>query len=234
MNSNITEILNYTGALIEDNWFITKPGIKIIKASEITDEFDNFLINNLKILNKDKFEKNAEFNSKITYMHFHNNNPDYLNKMINEYGHLSIFTDTYITFLIAGISTETVIELLAHTEQKSNRWTTSKTISQNETYYRIQGNNKQKEEQKNAINKFIELKKSIKLETTEFNNMFNLGSKITCLTYCMNLKDLLRFINGRIIEVGNETEIQEIAQIFLELLYEKYPVLFRTLYEKYK
>lgn len=131
MNSNITEILKYTGALIENDKFITKPGIKIIKASEITDEFDNFLINNLKISNKDKFEKTAEFNSKITYMLFNNNNTDYLNKMINEYSHLSIFTDTYVTFLIAGISTETVIELLSHTEQKSNRWTISKTISQN-------------------------------------------------------------------------------------------------------
>lgn len=50
----------------------------------------------------------------------------------------------------------------------------------------------------------------------------------------MNLKDLLRFINGRIIEVGNETEIKEIAKIFLKLLYDKYPVLFKTLYEKYK
>ncbi len=233
MNNNILEILNYTNAEIEDNKFITKPGIKIIKASEMNEDFDIFLQNNLKFSNKNKFEKNAEFNSKLTYMQFDNNNPQYLDKMINEYGHLSIFTDTYVTFLIAGISAETVIELLAHTEQKSNRWTTSKTISQNETYYRIQGNKEQKEEQKNAINKFLELKKSIKLQTTEFNNMFNLGNKITCLTYCMNLKDLLRFINGRIIAIGNETEIQEIARIFLNLLYEKYSILFEKLYKKY-
>lgn len=220
-------ILVNTGAEIEDDIFITKPGICIIGETKVSDfkMFDN---------TKDDYIELGGIGAKICYMS--EKSSEELCDDMSKYGHYSIYNGIYVTFLIVGVSIESMLELLAHRESTSSRQTTSKTNSQNMPYYRIQGTREQMNLQKEFILEHLKLKKIYEErfkqtnQIPEFFNMLDVSCKCGCFEYTMSLKDFRKTITSRISKFGNETEVRYIFLNILELLYKKYPKCFTDIY----
>jgi adenylate kinase family enzyme len=137
--------------------------------------------------------------------------------------------DNLVTFLIAGCSIEASMELIAHSEAKVARLTTSKTNAMNEPYYRIfnslHESNIDTKFQKQLILELnqIRLEWSNMLIPNEIFNMFNMSNKCTALTYSMTLKDFHKLFIGRIGFGGNESEVRQIIKQMIDILHNKYP-----------
>lgn len=232
--NRLKRLLVWAEAEIEDEIFIVKPVVKIIKSTSLNTDFKSVLSELNMCTTEPDYLLSGEFNARLCYLSFPTNMEtstksfEYNNKMINQHKHLSIFNDYYVTFLIAGICDETIKELLSHVEHRASRLTSSKTKAQDSTFYRIQGTSEQKEQQKKFIRKFIELRDNLNFNppSTEFKNMLNLSVKAGALVYTMNLKDLKKMIEGRLPEFGNETEIREIVTMMKTELSKYYPLLF--------
>ncbi len=234
--ARLKKILDWGGAEIQEGIFVTKPVVKIIKSTQLDRNFADLCMElNINSSIPD-YLKSSEFNSRLTYLAFPNSPESvcdsfaYANKMIHEHQHLSVYNDFYVSFLIAGISDETMKELLAHVEHRASRLTSSKTKAQDCTFYRVQGTPTQQQMQKNFIKEFLQLRvqhaNSTEPNTTEFANMMNLPTKVCALVYSMSLKDLRKMIAGRLPEFGNETEIREVAGLMHAQLLQNYPVVF--------
>ena len=232
--ARLKKLLIWGGAEIQDGIFIVKPAIKIIKSTSLNPDFKEVLSELNMCTTEPDYLVSGEFNGRLCYLSFPFNQEtstqsiEYNNKMINQHKHLSVFNDYYVSFLIAGISDETMKELLAHVEHRASRLISSKTKAQDATFYRVQGTPEQMTQQKNFIKEFIELKSNLNLTptSTEFTNMLNLSVKACALVYTMNLKDLKKMIAGRLPEFGNETEIREVATMMKSELAKHYPLLF--------
>lgn len=241
----LSELILSIGGNIEDDIFVTKPGCVILNKNSITQSgqkiYQQFNIDQL----RPEYEQIAEFKSRITYLAFKDtlsNSKEYNEKMAKEYQHLSVHAATQVELLIAGISLETALELIAHSEAKVGRLTSSKTKAMNKTLYRVQGTEAEKAYQKNFIVKFLKLKETcegalnpreLSKAGDEFTNILNLGSKVTVLTYSMSLKDFHKLFIGRLSSHGNETEVQEICSIMCEQLHRDYPLVIRSVEEYY-
>jgi thymidylate synthase ThyX len=145
-----------------------------------------------------------------------------------------------VTFLLAGIGLETSLELIAHTEARFSRITSSKTKAKNDTLYRLQGLPEDLEWQKIYITEAVEYRKKyesvLRTVTSDSNEFFNIlapGAKCTTISYTMNLKDYHRLFIGRLKKSGNETEVQEVCMIMASMLHEKYPIIIRSPEEYY-
>lgn len=235
--ARLKRILDWGGAEIQDGIFVTKPVVKIIKSTQLDRNFAELCAElNINPSIPD-YLKSGEFNARLTYLAFPNSPESvqdsfaYANKMIHEHQHLSVYNDFYVSFLIAGISDETMKELLAHVEHRASRLTSSKTKAQDCTFYRIQGTPAQQSIQKQFIRDFLQLRAQVNSSlpnTTEFANMMNLPIKVCALVYSMSLKDLKKMIAGRLPEFGNETEIREVAELMQTQLLQNYPVVFSS------
>ncbi len=236
--ARLKRILDWGGAEIQDEIFVTKPVVKIIKSTQLDRNFAELCAElNINPSIPD-YLKSGEFNARLTYLAFPakpesvSDSFDYASKMIHEHQHLSVYNDFYVSFLIAGISDETMKELLAHVEHRASRLTSSKTKAQSSTFYRIQGTPAQQSMQKKFIKEFLQLRavhaNSTEPNTMEFANMMNLPTKVCALVYSMSLKDLRKMISGRLPEFGNETEIREVAQLMQLQLLQNYPVVFSS------
>ena len=61
----------------------------------------------------------------------------YLKKLLTEHGHYSVYGGCHATFLISGITSESVTELVAHKEAHIARLTTSNTKAMSRPHYRL-------------------------------------------------------------------------------------------------
>lgn len=227
------------GGIIEEERYVTQPGCVVVSESTQTEEGAR-LCEALHIdRSRPEYEQRAEFSSRVTYLSFPEapqQADQYNEKMARVYQHLSVHSSTVVQFLIAGISIETSLELIAHGEAKVGRLTSSKTKAMDETLYRLIGSSEEQAAQKRCIEQFIPLREQWKNEglKTEFMNMLNLPLKCTALTYTMNLKDFHKLFIGRLSEHGNETEVQEICRMMCAELHKRYPLVIRTPHEYYE
>ncbi len=224
---SLRTLIEYAGGTIHDR-FVLKPGCLMTQRTENMANLDA-LYHNLNIdTNQPKYEQNLEMRSRLTYLSFPNlpNNSQQFNyDMVTKYGHLSVVSDHNVTFLIAGVTIETALELISHTEAKVSRLTTSKTLAMSETFYRVFG------QEQGAIEDFIQLRQKYLdakvFPNLEIANMFNLGSKVTALTFSMNLKDYHKFFIGRL-PTNNEQELREVATIMCQHLHGLYPLVIKA------
>lgn len=232
-------IVENGGELDDSGRFVVKPGCSILSLSQETDNGSSlYALLNIDT-NRPAYEQRAEFKSRLTYLSFlsePNNGGVYNKKMAQDYQHLSVHSSTYVEFLIAGVSVETCLEFVSHAEAKVARLTSSKTKAMDDTLYRLQGNDKEQQFQKQFIQQFLQFKHSLEAEGrprdlsshgTEFTNMLNLCSKVNVFTYCMNLKDYHKLFIGRLSTEGNEQEVQEVCTMMCRQLHEKFPLVIR-------
>lgn len=238
-------ILKAGGQLDDTGLFVIKPGCVMLNMTQEShvgkDIYHAFNID----ISRPSYEQRAEFKSRITYLSFPEtsvNAADYNKKMAQEYQHLSVHSSTYIEFLIAGVTIETCLEFVAHSEAKVARLTSSKTKAMNQTLYRLQGSQAEQMLQKQFILDFLTLKNECRAmhdiranspHGTEFTNMLNLCTKVNAFTYTMCLKDYHKLFIGRLSAHGNELEVQEICAMMCNQLHEKFPLVIRTPTEYY-
>lgn len=230
------ELLAFSGAEF-DGRFVTRPGVKIIASSAFEGDMGERFGAAPGV-----FARSGEFKARLCYLAFppglvstEDESTRYVSGMIDR-GHLSVWNAFYVEFLICGVSIETMIELLAHTEAKTSRLTTSKTRAQTDTFYRVFGTPEQIGAQKEVTLRWLEAREAIKGRrdlTLEQRNMLNLGTKCGALTFSMSLKDYRRFLAGRCCVDGNETEVREVALEILKQLHARYPPLFEELAAEY-
>ena len=234
-----TLILESGGTLDDSGLFVIKPGCAILNMTMDTEKGQQLY----ELLNIDTsrptYEQRAEFKSRITYLSFNSSQADgrqYNKKMAQEYQHLSVHSSTYIEFLIAGVTIETCLEFVAHSEARVARLTSSKTKAMDESLYRLQGNKSEMNAQKQFVLNFIQLKstfenqsnsRSLSVNGTEFTNMLNLCIKVNAFTYGMNLKDYHKLFIGRLSTEGNEQEVQEVCIMMCEHLHNHFPLVIR-------
>ena len=231
------KLLHECGGTIEDELFVIDPGCKIINMTKPTN-FAHNLFNKLDITNEYEYESIGEFNARLCYLSFNNKKNNITDTIIN-LGHLSVYNDIHITFLIVGVSDEVMKEFVAHNEAKVSRLTSSKTNAQKNTLYRVFGSAESIKNQKEFINKFISLRQEYidnfkTKEPIEIVNMFNLGTKCSTFTFSMNIKDYHKLFIGRIPENGNEHDVRLICKKMCNSLNEIFPKLIRNCdwYEK--
>eukprot|EP00742_Colponemidia_sp_Colp-10_P013576 GILJ01015344.1.p1 GENE.GILJ01015344.1~~GILJ01015344.1.p1 ORF type:complete len:1210 (+),score=145.61 GILJ01015344.1:690-4319(+) len=133
--------------------------------------------------------------------------------------------DTLVSFLIAGISVETSLELTAHKEAKVARLTSSKTRAMSTPLYRVQG--------RHTLNQRIQLSAlaSVQLwnyqESVEIQNMTRPACKSTAICYSMTVKDFHTMFIGRMNTVSNETEVVEVVERMAVALAHRFPTVIR-------
>jgi len=225
MNNHIKLILA-SGGLIENNIFVTKPGIVITQITKQTEEFKRIS----SIMNidseRDEYEQHGEFNSRITYMSFKkdtNDSTNYNKKMVKEFQHLSVYNDHHVTFLLAGISLEACQEIVAHSEATVARLTSSKTKTQSNPLFVI--NNPH---QKEYIKSLITLREKHLSNDVEDDNMMFPSTKAISLTVTMSLKNWHKTLIGRLSNKGVEKEVLSIMKEICELLNTEYPLVIKT------
>lgn len=232
----LIKIIQATGGVVEDDLFVTRPGIMVESATALTTGASN-LFNLLNIpRDLDDYERVGEFHSRLTYMNFQDhalvpNSMHYNERMAKEFGHLSVHASTVVTFIIAGVSLETAMEFVAHGEAKIARLTSSNTKAMDDTLYRLQGSEEERTEQKSLILDFLRLRAKHNIRTREFRNINNLGSKVTVLSFSMTIKDYHKLFIGRIPIVGNETEVREVSMAMCDVLHSQYPLVIRQVDE---
>ncbi len=241
----LARLITAAGGVLDDSGiFVLKPGIAILNMTKEMDTGEQ-IYNMFNIdMERPAYERRAEFKSRITYLSFQTmaDATAYNKKMAQEYQHLSVHTSTQVEFLIAGVTVETCLEFVAHSEAKVARLTSSKTKAMDETLYRLQGTEKEQEVQKAFIMDFMRLKDTLETEVkprilsangTEFVNMLNLCTKVNAFTYSMNLKDYHKLFIGRLSEHGNEQEVQEVCAYMCQQLHDLFPLVIRTPAEYY-
>ncbi len=139
------------------------------------------------------------------------------------------------TFLLSGVSVETSMELIAHSEANVARLTTSKTAAMNVPLFRVQGDHP--ESQKDYLKKILSHRSDFEYVSqprrdweagTELFNMTQAGNKVTALTYTMSLRDYHKLFIGRMGSAGNEREVREVARAMCTELHARYPEIIRT------
>lgn len=235
-------LITEAGGLVDDI-FVEDVGVLLTKKSSISkkalDLFEKINIDS----ERPEYEQHAEFNSRLTYLSFKKNkesSKEYNEKMINEYGHRSVYNDEQVTFLVAGCSIETMLEFIAHNEAKISRLTSSKTNAQNETLYRIITKGVSKEFikiQKKIVKTYLSEVASLSIPNNdiekEIKNILNLGNKAVSFTISMSIKDWHKTLIGRLSHNGVEYEMLEILEKIVEILKHEYPIFFKNKKEYY-
>lgn len=232
------ELIELSGGVTTDI-FVEKVGVLITKKSSVTDKA-SILFSKLNIDDEaPDAMRHAEFNSRLTYLSFPDNSSsseDYNKRIIQDFGHRSIYNDEHVTFLIAGASIETMIEFIAHNEASVARLTSSKTKSQNDTLYRIQTKNMSEkfiELQKKFVKDYVLLRSSMNFDNktsqeNEIFNILNLGNKAVSFTVTMSIKDWHKTLIGRLSNHGVESEMIEIMTDVCNQLKAEYPYFFNA------
>ena len=230
-------LLKFSGARYEGR-FVYAPGVRVMSSTRLEGEGEGGALPFC--APSDDFVRGGEFRARLCYLAFREDETEedaraYVSRMIHGHGHLSVWNAHYVEFFVCGISTEAVLELCAHREASCSRLTTSNSKSRADAFYRIvPGTKDEVEAQEAFLRAWMERERPKEgAVTTEQRNMLDLGVKCGAMTFCMSLKDYVRFLEGRLPEAGNETEVREVAHMMLRELYGRYPALFGRLRERW-
>jgi len=145
--------------------------------------------------------------------------------------------DISCTFLFSGITTETLLELLAHSEATVARLTTSRTTAMNAPLM-VLDTHVDKEFQKHLLTKLQQARDHFentyhprevtgsteeKKTQIEWFNVSQPGSKATAATFTMKLSDYHKLFIGRLPQSGNENQIRQVLSRACDLLNKLYP-----------
>jgi thymidylate synthase ThyX len=229
----LIRLINRSGGEVSNYRFVEKPGVKLISKTKLTEDgkqlFDAMNIDQ----DRPDYEQSAEFNSRITYQSFNEEEGDseeFNRKMVEDFGHLSVHSSYTATFLIAGVSIETCQELIAHTEASVSRLTSSRTKAQDDPLFRLTGTPEEKEMQKDVISTGLARVKDLRgvdlnKDERDTTNRLYPGAKVTALTYHMSIKDFHKTFIGRLSEHGVERDMRSVCEEMCEILHEEFPLV---------
>jgi adenylate kinase family enzyme len=151
------------------------------------------------------------------------------------------------TFLLAGVSVETSLELIAHSEASVARLTTSRTSAMDHPLYTLDGDVpaepqieyiakavKQHQDffdQRHGLRDTFSKKLSAVEERKSAAEWFNVvqpGNKATVLSYTMRLCDFNKLFIGRLPVAGNENGVRHVLGRVCDKLHSIYPHVIRS------
>ena len=234
----LTRLVLAAGGEISEGRFVERPGIALLSLTTLSEQapalFEAMHIDR----GRPEYEQLAEFNSRITYLSYLDeaggSAEDYNRRMVEEHGHLSVHSATVATFLVAGVSVETALELVAHHEGKVARLTSSRTRAMDRTLYRVQGGEAERAAQKALIEAVVAERDALlardpapDLDGREWRNRLNLGAKATALTWTMSIKDFHKTFIGRLSPHGVEFEVREVCEAVCLALHGRFPLVIK-------
>lgn len=138
----------------------------------------------------------------------------------------------HATFLLCGVALETSLELIAHGEAAVARLTSSKTASMNVPLFRVQQSTALETIQylqlMQQTRSSFEARQCPRKRWESGMELFNStapGCKATALVYTMTLADFHKLFIGRMGQIGNELEVQQLVRIMAEKLHALHPEL---------
>lgn len=242
-------LIRESGGRIEDDIFVVEPGCIILNQTHLTGNAEE-LFRHLSISQSLTEEsKDAVFGARLCYLSYSTTAEEECDRKdlellgkILKCGHLSVYQNFSVCFLVAGVSDEVVKEFVAHVEAKVSRVTSSNCSKMTKTFYRIWGSRPEVVvTQKEHIQQFLKLRDSYLssmsyIESSnssstniEERNMFNLGMKASAFTFTMTLKDYHKLFIGRIPKVGNEHDVRLICKRMCHQLHQLYPGIIRDI-----
>ncbi|NBS41092.1 hypothetical protein EBS80_00335, partial [bacterium] len=146
------EIIATAGGTVEDERYVTRPGVIVMNVTEPTLEAERLA----DVIGLDHdLDGNAwvaALDGRITYLSFpasdDRTGKEYLRAIVEDRGHTSVTARGYASVLFAGISLEDSIELIAGRAGRSARLTSSDTNAQNDTLYCLHGTPEQRAAQR--------------------------------------------------------------------------------------
>lgn len=217
------KLILLTGGTVINHRYVTQFGVMMISRT------DDFIPDEIaQVFNLSTEHKGMELNAKLTYLNSKSTSADYVENIFRVRDEKSIANNIHISFIIAGIKEETVLELVSSTANIS-RQTTSKTKSATDMLYVIQD-----ESDIPYIEKFLSLRETWKSRFSltgkkdyalERANEFNLCTKAMSITMSMSLQDWSNYLSKKI-NTGYEYELEKVCIEIRKQLSELYPNFF--------
>ncbi len=229
------EIITAGGGVIEDERYVTRPGVIVMNVTESTQEADALC--DLMGLDSDleSIVRVAAFDGRITYLAFpasdNRTGEEYLREIVEGLGHTSVTARGYASVLFAGISLEDSLELVAGRAGRNARLTSSDTNAQNDTLYCLHGSPEQHAAQRAVVEEVLAIRARVTPESVggrHEHNKLNLGNRATLLHIGMCLEDWHGIFRGRLPRKGNELCVREAFARACHLLRSRFPHVIHT------
>ncbi len=229
------EIIATAGGTVEDERYVTRPGVIVMNVTEPTLEAERLA----DVIGLDHdLDGNAwvaALDGRITYLSFpasdDRTGKEYLRAIVEDRGHTSVTARGYASVLFAGISLEDSIELIAGRAGRSARLTSSDTNAQNDTLYCLHGTPEQRAAQRAFVEAVLAIRASVTKESVGGryeHNKLNLGNRATLLHVGMCLEDWQGLFRGRLQKHGNEPCVREAFARACVLLHARFPHVIRN------
>ena len=180
-------LINLAGGKLERSQIVTKPGVVMINKTVSTIPND---ISELMKLNSEYSD--TDLNAKITYM---DNKVDLFRKVFCDYEHTSIANNVSVSFLLAGVSINTLLEFCSSSAKMSRTNTDDAQLHLN-SLYAITDRREIK-----FIEQFYrtirEEYKSVCSDDLELQNRFNLKQQAMACSVSFSLEDWTWFLKKR-------------------------------------
>jgi hypothetical protein len=241
MHLRMQKIVLGSGGEIEDHLFVTRPGILLLtEPPQLTDRARQLFADLHLSPDTTDTQQLVHFKTAVTNLTFPTggkNTERYLEQVVRKAAHRSVLNDIKPVFLLAGIASETALELIAHKEADVGRLTSSATRAMGFPHFEINGDAWERWGQKVALLEHLLNHRQISAlfdavgtfsPRLEYQNRLHPGSKSLALVYSMGLKDLHKMLIGRLAPQGNEAALQEVCVRICTLLHERYPQFIET------
>lgn len=230
----MAQLIEAGGGLVEDDRYVTRPGVLLVNVSAPTPEAERLLDSLGLDADLVGVARVAAFDARVTYLNFpdadERTGTEYLRGVTETRGHTSVTARAHASVLFAGISLEDSIELVAGRAGRSARLTSSDTSAQGDTLYCIRGTPEERAAQRAFIERFLELRRSLALPDRYLRNLLNLGNRATLLHMGMVLEDWHQILRSRLRPEGNEPAVREAFARAGALLHARFPFIIQESY----
>lgn len=236
----LIRLIELAGGEVEGGLFVTRPGCLLVAETTPTPAGEALFEAMHIDPERPAYERFGEFNARLTYLSF----PDaprgaaaYNEAMARRHQHLSVYGPIQVTFLLAGVSLETSMELCSHREARVARLTSSRTRAMDDPLYRLAGSDDERAWQRAWLDEQRPRRQGFaarhdprarSADGRELFNRLDAGARATALTYTMSVKDFHTLFIGRLPEGGNESEVREICGAMCAQLGARYPLVIRA------
>jgi hypothetical protein len=209
----LKEIIHLGGGNVEGR-VVTEPGVILLSETKTTSLGGEVL--DIMNTNRGDYEL-AELNARLNYFLTSDKDESYIKDIIFNKKHMSVLGNVHLSFLIAGVSVDTLVEFTSSKAQMS-RISTSTPKFMDETLYSGTVDDVE------FINKFLDLREEYKSKggDTETINMFNLESKSTIFTVDFSLGNWFSYLTK--IESYPEKEFVRVLKRIKNIIDEKYGI----------
>lgn len=218
------------GTVVEDR-FVTRPGVLVWSVTRPTHAALAVLADlNIEPV-ADASTRLAAFDARLTYLSFKDTLSDetaFVSRVL-KMGHDSIYDRQFVTVLVAGVSLETVMEVVSHPSARIARLTSSNTKAMDQCLYRVSPKTPRSEQL--VLTSVLQALHRATLNTRlsrYVRNRLKPGARVGAFTVGMTLREWNWVLGSRLQLNGNEPEVIELMERICALLQPIAPLLIKT------